>query len=314
MKKRLLAIPAAALAGGVGIGYGGRKEKQRWKTFKGPSGERAFVRKGKTKHAFDLKMHYALQATGADLDVVADSFEAELEKIAAGRIATAWKGIKGMFGKAAPEAAETAAKSKNVPPAGWKTPTVKSNAQAAAIDRASAPRPTTNPAAMSVSGRTAANPGPVVGANPGPVVGANPARTPLSDAVTRAEGSSPTVKVAPQTSPVTANPPTSPVTANPPTGPGTGGPMWKAPAEAPGMLQQAKDAVGPGMQRNFGVDVNKGTGQFEGGMSNWFSKLTPEQKLNLQTAGAVGGAGVAGVGGLAAGAALAGGGNTTVYA
>jgi hypothetical protein len=82
---KLLTIPAG-FAAGVPAGHyayqEGKKELKRVKVWRGAGGAMMIVREPKVKQAFDKKMMLCLAATGGDLDKIAASYEAELEKIA----------------------------------------------------------------------------------------------------------------------------------------------------------------------------------------------------------------------------------------
>jgi hypothetical protein len=266
---KLLVVPAMG-ATGTAVGYGGRRESERWRGWKGDDGKVILVRSPKTKKAFDQKMALSLAATGADLDKVAAAYAEELEKIAF---------LGGLIGRG------MTAAGKAVAPKGWRAAAgLADDTMRARLSRGLQSQGQVMTDRATGYARFAPDPKPKTPPSPKPTA---PAGTPKT---------APTATTAPTSAAPTTAAPTSaaPTTAAPATTPAAGGDMFD---QARSATNRARSAVAPTMENLFGVNTRQGLSQFQGGVGNWFGDLTQAQQRNV--VGALGAG--AGATGLAAG-------------
>ena len=284
--------------------------------------------------AFDAEMLAALHATGSDMDKVAASYQAELEKIAAlnplqligrfgrgiadaatgtaGAVARGGKalvgGAKGAGGavggagqKAKAGVGDLLTKGKEHVQAGWNKTTRQG---AMASNRIAEGVGTSNKATKITEGVGQKN------GVPGASMKPDGSRPLDRVALQRAEATSAAkTQAAAKTTDTAAGanaatPGATPPAPAPPTAPGTVAPNGTV---VPGTVEEG--GIAAGIKKHLGLDVTGGTAQFGPG---WTKKLTDDQRIKLLGVGGAGVVGSGAVAGLGAAALSGGGGGQTV--
>lgn len=304
-----LSAPVVGIASGAAAGKAThdklKSERKRIRMWRGDDGSFIVVRGPKEKKAFDEKIESCLLSTGRDIDKVAESYEAELEKIAfIGRGLRAGGNLfDSLLGGAARTAggAVRAARGAGSGAARRAVQSVRRTGENIA-DRAQATRSNISrnfqagltgqsPAAVkkqqALKGRQAALARQIQAqrASRGALAAPKSAPSVPSPAPQTATPATPAVTPAPQT----ATP--APQAVTPPTV--TPAPQAATPAgaaAAPNIFQRAQTAA----TQRYNLGALK-----EQGVSPWFSNLTPQQKAELAAMVGVGAAGAGFAGGFA---------------